>query len=500
MRKFVGLFNLTLGVALLSFVPVVRSAASAGQAAAEPLRPNIVFILMDDHRFDDLGCTGHSFVKTPHIDRIAREGVKFNNAFVTTPLCSPSRASYLTGQYAHTHGIMDNTARDKQTHEMITFPRILKANGYATAFVGKWHMGTDDSPRPGFDYWVSVSGQGQYFDPELNINGKKKKIDNDYVTDVFTDYAVDFLKRDHNKPFCLWLGHKAVHPDLTQNADGSLSDPNANKFTPAPRHKDLYAKSPIERRPNFGAPKGKPALQRQIGNLPPLSEKTGTDDETVRNRLRILAAVDEGMERIFEILQDTKQLDNTLIIFTSDEGYFYGEHGLSVERRLAYEESIRVPLLMRYPKLIKPKTQIDQMVLSIDIAPTVLELAGLPISKNMQGRSLVPLLQGTLPAVPWRSSFLVEYFSDTVFPRVKNMAYQAVRTDGWVYIHYTELDNMDELYDLKWDPYQMKNLIWEPTAQSHLLKMQLELVKLVRESNAAEPAMVPKPLKPLVAN
>jgi arylsulfatase A-like enzyme len=482
MKRTCLVFKFALAVACL--FPISRANAATPTNAPSPaLRPNIVFVLMDDQRQDDLACYGHSFVKTPNIDRIAREGVRFNNAFVTTPLCSPSRASFLTSQYAHRHGILDNSAHDRESHQLVTFPKLLHDSGYQTAFVGKWHMGTDDSARPGFDYWVSVKGQGEYLNPEININGKRQKV-NDYVTDIFTDYAVDFLKKDYGKPFCLFLAHKAVHPDLTQNADGSLSDPSASKFIPADRHKKLYADAKIERRPNFGPPQGKPALQRKIAGLPLLSQNTATSDDVIRDRLRMLAAVDESMERIFEILDDSKQLNNTLIIFTSDEGYFYGEHGLSVERRLAYEESIRIPMLMRFPKLIKPHSMIDEMVLNLDIGPTLLELAGAEIPKKMQGRSIVPLLQGS--KVQWRNSFLVEYFTDSVFPRVLNMGYQAVRTDGWKYIHYTELDNSDELYDLKWDPYEMKNLMWEQKAQPALLKMQLELIKLVAETNPSD--------------
>lgn len=478
-RFFRAIVLLLLCVTAASAAPQKKAASTNATPSPAP-RPNIVFILMDDQRWDDFGFAGHSVVRTPHIDRLAREGARFLNAFVTTPLCSPSRASFLTGMYAHRHGIRDNVARDAESHQLVTFPRLLHDAGYQTGFVGKWHMGTDDSARPGFDYWVSVKGQGEYLNPELNVNGKRKRID-DYVTDIFTDYAVDFLKKDYGKPFCLMLSHKAVHPDLTQNADGTLSDPSAGKFIPAERHEKLYANAPVPRRPNFGAPHGKPALQQKIDGLPPLSAKTATDDETIRNRWRMVQAVDESMERIFEILQDTKQLDNTLIIFTSDEGYFYGEHGLSVERRLAYEESIRIPLLMRWPKFIQPGTQIAEDVLNIDMAPTILELAGVPIPEFMQGKSVLPLLQGS--KAPWRPSFLVEYFSDKVFPRVHKMGYQAVRGGGWVYIHYVDMDNADELYDLRSDPYQMRNLFWEASAQGPLLKMQMELVKLVREAN-----------------
>ncbi len=454
---------------------------STAQTNAPPSRPNIIFVLVDDLRWDEID---YPFVKAPNIQRLAREGVKFKNAFVTTPLCSPSRASFLTGQYAHKHGITDNTARDKQSHELITFPKLLHDTGYETAFVGKWHMGLDDHARPGIDYWVSVKGQGTYIDPDINVNGERKKIPG-YVTDIFNRYANEFLERDHAKPFLLYVSHKAVHPDLIQNADGSLSDPSAGKFIPADRHKNLYADAKIPHRPNtktFAA--DKPALQRRIEGVPPLSATTGTDDETIRNRLRMLASVDEGLGSLLQVLEKKGQLDNTLIIFTSDEGYFYGEHGLSVERRLAYEESARIPLIMRYPKLIKAGSSVEQLALSIDLAPTLLEIGGAEIPKSIHGHSLLPLLRGE--KVSWRKSILVEYFSDKVFPRMSKMGYQAVRNERWKYIHYVDLDGMEELYDLKTDPYEMRNLLAvapeKSSTQKALSKMKIELQRLLKES------------------
>ncbi len=466
-------FPSVLCLALLALLPASLAADATG-------RPNIVFILLDDLRWDDIGCAGHPFVKTPHIDRIAREGVLFRNAFATTPLCSPSRASILTGLYAHTHGITDNTDRSMRSHELLTFPRLLQRAGYETAFIGKWHMGTDDTPRPGFDHWVSVKGQGRYLDPELNEDGKRLQVAG-YATDVFNERALAFLRRPHTKPFLLYLAHKAVHPNLTQRADGSISDPTAATFVPAERHKNLYADAPIPRRPNVkDTLEGKPALRRPIANLPPLSPNTGTSDAIIRDRLRMLMAVEEGVGKILKVLEDAQQLDNTVVIFTSDHGYFYGEHGLSVERRLAYEETIRIPLLMRYPRLIKPNTTRDAFVLSVDLAPTLLDLGGAAIPQNLHGRSLVPLLQRD--RADWRSAFLIEHSSDTVFPRVQKMGYQAVRTEHWKYIHYTELDGVDELYDLQADPYEMKNRIEERHTQGTVRELKAELRRLLRDS------------------
>ena len=439
-------------------------------------RPNIVFILIDDLRWDELGIAGHPFLKTPNIDRIGKEGALFRNAFLTTPLCSPSRASFLTGKYAHTHGITDNVDRSVASHKLITFPLLLQQAGYATAFIGKWHMGNDDSPRPGFDRWVSFKGQGSYLKTEINEDGKDVN-PGGYITDILNDYAVEFIRRPHDKPFLVYLAHKAIHPEVMQHGDGSINMADAERFIPAERHRNLFAREKIPRRPNaMQSPTGKPALERTIDNLPPLSAKTATPDEAVLGRLRSLMAVEEGVGKILKALKETNQLDNTVIVFTSDNGYFYGEHGLSVERRLAYEESIRMPLLMRYPLVVKAGTVRDEFALNIDLAPTLLELAGVNAPMS-EGRSLVPLLNGA--GGDWRHSFLIEYYSDKVIPRVRQTGYKAVRTERWKYIHYLELDGMDELYDLTADPYEMKNIINQPGTRSTLDAMKRELERLL---------------------
>lgn len=457
--------------------------ATSSPAAASRPRPNIVVVVVDDLRWDELGVSGHPFVQTPNIDRIAREGARFTNAFATTPLCSPSRASLLTGLYARTHGIVDNTDRSARSHQLATFPRALHAQGYETAFMGKWHMGVDDTPRPGFDHWVSMKGQGEANDPELNDNGQRARV-RGYVTDILTDRALTFIERPRRKPFLLYIAHKALHPNLAQAADGSVTTIGEGGFVPAERHANLYAADVVPRRPNaLVPPTGKRALLRRIGDLPPLGPATGTDDATIRDRLRMLAAVDESVGRIMAALERAGQLDDTVFVLTSDHGYFYGEHGLSVERRLAYEEAIRIPMFIRYPRVIKAGLTPAQFVLTIDLAPTLLELAGAALLAGVQGRSLVPLLEGRSPRR--RDSFLIEYSSDTVFPRVVAMGYDAVRGERYKYIRYRELKGMDELYDLRSDPYEMTNLIDDARSARTQARMKAELQRLLRAAPAA---------------
>jgi N-acetylglucosamine-6-sulfatase len=437
----------------------------------------VIVVLVDDLRWDDVACAGHPFVETPNVDRIAYEGARFRNAFCTTPLCSPVRASLLTGLYTHHHGILDNTDRSAASHKLTTFPHVLQKAGYETAYVGKWHMGNDDTARPGFDYWVSMKGQGTSFDPVLNEDGRRVK-HTGHTTDVLNAKGAAFVRKRRERPFCLYLAHKALHPELIQYDDGSISDPKAARFMPAKRHEELYADAAIPRRLNVtDTLEGKPALRQRIEDLPPLGRDTGTDDETVRDRLRMLAAVDEGVGILLDALKETGQLDDTVLVVTSDHGYWYGEHGLSVERRLAYEEAIRIPLLVRYPRLIQPGRTIDEFALSIDLAPTLLDLAGAPAERPPDGRTLVPLLRGEAPR-DWRTSFLIEYNTDAVFPRVRNMGYKAVRTKRWKYIRYNKLAGMDELYDLKADPYEMHNLIDDPDFSAVWKRLALELDRL----------------------
>lgn len=444
--------------------------------AAAPARPNIVFVMVDDLRWDELGCAGHPFASTPHCDRLAREGAAFRNAFAVTPLCSPSRATLLTGLYPHRHGIIDNTNRAAASHQLLTWPRRLRDSGYETAFLGKWHMGNDDSPRPGFDRWVSFRGQGECIDPELNLDGRTVK-SSGYITDILTGHAVEFLERKRQQPFCLYLAHKAIHPNIQQRDDGSVTGSGEEEnFIPAERHRNLYAGAKLPRRPNFAQPPaGKPALERRIGDLPPLGAATAPTDTAVLNRMRMMKAVDEGLGALLATLERTGQLDSTVVVLTSDHGYFYGEHGLHAERRLAYEETIRIPLLVRYPAAVRAGSRPAQFALTADIAPTMLDLARAPALAT-QGASLAPVLAGRNPK--WRDRFLIEYYSDTVFPRIRNMGYRAVRGERWKYIHYRELEGADELYDLREDPFEQRNAIEDPRAAGALARARADLSRL----------------------
>jgi N-acetylglucosamine-6-sulfatase len=454
---------------------------SGGEAGTRP--PNVVVVLVDDLRWDDIGIAGHPFVETPAIDQLAREGTRFRNAFATTPLCSPSRAAILTGQYAHTNGIIDNTARDSATHRLPTFAVPLAEAGYQTAFIGKWHMGNDDTRRPGWTHWVAMRGQGEAVNPNLNVDGERQQATG-YVTDVLTDHAVDFMQRAQGTPFMLFFAHKALHPNVRQRDDGSvdtLASQTDAGFVPADRHRGRYAQSPIPWRENaMAGPVRKPALERPIDGLPLLSAATRTPEAEIRGRLEMLLGVDESLGRIVQALRDMGELDNTVLVFTSDHGYFYGEHGLNEERRLAYEETARIPLIVRYPAVARPDAERTQLVQIIDIVPTILEMTRVPDTVPRQGRSLVPLLQGADPV--WRNSVLIEYYSDRVFPRILTMGYQAVRTERHKYIDYLELPGMDELYDLEADPFERNNLIGTEEGQRLLPGLQAELARLQQES------------------
>lgn len=440
-------------------------------------RPNFVFVLTDDQRWDSLGCTGSPHAKTPHIDRLAKEGVILRNYFCVTPLCSPSRASYLTGLYAHTHRIINN---DKQglsdiSHSLLTFPRILRENGYETAFIGKWHMGFDDTRRPGFDHWISFRGQGQYIDGVVNENDRRRQLTG-YMTDYLNAEAVKFVEQKHSKPFALCLHHKAVH----------------FPYLPAPRHQDLFHNATFVDPPSAKDDlSGKPVLTRTVerqdpllleGSTPePAESRRGrprTPDAIYKDQMRCLAAVDEGVGMLRAALEKTGQLEDTVFIFTSDNGYLMGEHGQYDQKRLAYEESIRLPMVIRYPRLASMRGDRNQITLNIDIAPTILDIAGVKPYERMHGQSMLPILRNA--NAPGRISALFEYFNEKNglrYPR-----WIAVRTERWKLIRYQGVAGIDELYDLSTDAIETKNRIDDPALASQVSELDRELRKLLDAS------------------
>ncbi|MGH8249206.1 MAG: sulfatase family protein [Steroidobacteraceae bacterium] len=467
-------------------LPVIARAAEA--------RPNIVVVVIDDLRWDELGCSGHPYLETPNIDRIARESATFTRAFHSTPLCSPNRACILTGEYVTKHGIYNNVGRDRLSAQLRTFPRTLQAAGYQTAFIGKWHMGDSPKPRSGFDYWVSFAGQGKIVDPELYEGDGLRRVPG-YVTDILTDRALQFIerRRDRDKPFCLILGHKAIHPDATQRADASIDMSAPMGYLAAERHRGRYAGKTYPKArsadPADASRIGSEVLRRILerkSSAETLREhgatmQEGADQQGIRDRAEMMLAVDESIGRLRAALESARLLDDTVFVFTSDNGYFFGEHGLTVERRFPYEECIRSPLLVRYPPRFKAGDRIDGLVSMIDIAPTLLQLAGIPPPSHIQGRSLLPLASGNADA--WRSSVLVEYYShDQPMPWILDVDYRAVRTQRHKLIHWTQYPELDELYDLETDPLEMQNLAGRADASSLKTSLRAELLRLVGES------------------
>ena len=487
-----------LGMSVLLVVLLACSNTAQGQAARNSLdapdaqRPNVVVIVVDDLRFDEFGAGGHPYLQTPNIDRLAEEGALFTDAFHAVPLCSPNRASILTGQYPSRHGIIDNVARNRASHRLQTFPQAMQDAGYATGFIGKWHMGNDPTPRPGFDFWAALPGQGRTIDPDIYEDGRLHRVDG-YVTDLLTDRAVEFIGRERDGPFLLYLAHKAVHPDANQLDDGSSDPTIPREYTPALRHKDLYEERVYPRQPNVVMSPddldGKPALQRSLrfrDTPESVAEFSffldpGTSEKTIRRRAEMVLAVDEGLGRIIATLEDDGLLDSTMIVFTSDNGFFFGEHWLSQERRLPYEESIRQPLLVRYPPLATPGSRISGLAASVDIAPTVLDVGGARIGDHIQGRSLVPLLRGDTSG--WRDSVLVEFYThENPRPWLMDMDYRAVRTERYKLIHWIQHPDERELYDLQEDPFELENRIDDPALQDVVEELQGELAGLVLEA------------------
>jgi len=472
----------------LSFL-VAHSQQANTAAVRKPM--NIIYILADDHRYDAMGFMNKiQGLQTPGMDWMAAEGAHIKNAFVSTALCSPSRASILTGQYAHTHTVVDNDA--PLPSNLVFFPQYLQKSGYQTAFLGKWHMGnTGDNPQPGFNYWLSFDGQGVYNNPTFNINGKRiKQPEGSYTTDLLTDYSIKWLeKQNKNKPFFLYLSHKGVHAE----------------FQPAKRHQGRYANIPIVTPPSmyltatdsskhFGVATA-PASKVNYRDIPGWVRNQryswhGVDfmyhgtiqfDDFYRQYLETLQAVDESVERVMKWVKDNGLEQNTMIVYMGDNGFSFGEHGL-IDKRHAYEESMRVPLLVWAPGLVKAKSVVEETIMNVDLAPTFLELAGIKKPQQMQGESFTRILKGE--KVAWRNRVFYEYFWEVAFPSTPTIF--AVRTNRLKYIYNYGGWDINELYDLENDPYEMNNLIRDKNYQKEGLALKQELFDWLKATNGLQ--------------
>jgi arylsulfatase A-like enzyme len=453
-------------------------------------RPNVVFVLTDDQRWDTISLNERSVVKTPNIDRLGKEGVYFRNAFCTSSLCSPSRASILSGLYAHSHGVLNNFT--EYPNELPSFPRALQAAGYTTGYIGKYHMGEEnDEKRPGFDYFVTHKGQGKYWDTEFNVDGERKMLPG-YYTHVVTDLADKWIRRTAagDKPFLLMLGHKAPHSFYFPEPKYEHAFDNVDVQYPASAFK--LADKPkwfLDRLDTWHGIYG-PLFEyrKQFPDRRPEAVKDFA--AMTRAYWATILSVDDSVGRLYNTLKELRQLDNTLFIFTGDNGLLNGEHGM-VDKRTMHEPSIRVPLVVRYPTQgsgfgvqgsendRRPRV-VDQQVLTIDFAPSILDICGVEPLKKTHGASWKKLAQGDPSG--WRTSWYYEYNYEKQFPYTPNV--RGVRTDRFKYIHYPHGDggpdrHMAELYDLRVDPDEETNLINRPEHTGTVVQLKQELARLM---------------------
>ena len=501
---------------LVSFLAALSAAVVGAQS-----KPNIVFIFSDDHAYQAISAYGSDRNHTPNIDRIAREGMIFHNALVTNSICAPSRAVILTGKYSHQNTVINN--RDVFDGEQQTFPKILRAAGYQTAIVGKWHLKSEPT---GFDYWEVLPGQGHYYNPDFRTPQGTVRHEG-YVTDVITDLALDWLdnKRDQSKPFMLMYQHKAPH----------------RNWMPAPRHLTLFdgitmpepltlfddyagrakvaqqQEMEIDRHMNFGAdlkiqpPAGSDEERGYDSNIGRLNNEQramwdaiyepknaafkaadlqGRElvrwkyQRYIKDYLRVIAAVDENVGRVLRWLDATGQAENTVVIYSSDQGFYLGEHGW-FDKRWMYEESLRTPLLARWPGVIAKGSQNDELVSNVDYPETFLEIAGAAVPDDMQGRSLVPLFKGRTPK-DWRNGFYYHYYEGPPEQAAHNVArHYGVRTKRYKLIRYYIADEW-ELFDLKTDPMEMRSVYGDSEYADIQAELLRQLAELRRELKVPE--------------
>ncbi|WP_340110686.1 sulfatase family protein [Maribellus mangrovi] len=493
-----------VGILLLQFL------FFACQVKEKPIEhPNILFIMTDDHSYQTISAYSDKLIQTPNLDRIAEEGVIFHNSFVGNSICAPSRATMLTGKHTHKNGQINNAVTFDGSQ--VTFPKLLKTAGYQTALIGKWHLKSDPT---GFDYWNILPGQGQYYNPDFIEMGEKKQYEG-YCTNLTTDFAINWLKnRDKNKPFCLLLHHKAPH--RTWEPDTANFDEFKDKVYPVPenffdnydgrraakeQHLSIRStdmdlrydlkmqdKHIVSRFPNRDHTKRMNEQQKKAWNAyyNPIKEDfleqklNGNDlylwkyQRYMRDYLACIRSVDENVGRVLDYLKENGLDKNTLIVYTSDQGFYMGEHGW-FDKRFMYEESLRTPLLMHLPEGYSTRGDITQLVQNIDYAPTFLDFAGVDIPSSIQGRSLKPLLIDNVDP-EWRDAIYYHYYEFPNEHMVKR--HYGIRTNRYKLIHfYNDIDEW-ELYDLENDPQEMNNLIDSDDHMELIDSLKTELIRL----------------------
>ncbi|MCY3024551.1 MAG: sulfatase [Planctomycetota bacterium] len=486
--------NALLTVAAALALPVLV----AGEGAAR--RPNILYIMSDDHAAHAISAYGSVINKTPNIDRLATQGMRFNHCYVTNSICTPSRAAIITGKYSHINGV---PVFNRFDGSQPTLAKYLQAAGYHTGMIGKWHLGSDPT---GFDYWNILPGQGVYHDPGFIEMGQRNK-HTGYVTDLIADFSIEFIKnRPKDKPFFLMCHNKAPHrpwdpddkhakmyDDVELPEPATFNDDYATRC-PAATEATMTIDRHLTRRDLKYSPPGEdkgPA--RKGGGIVDLTMTvTGKDGKEVKltgealkkwkyqkyikDYLRCIASVDDNVGRLLDYLDKEGLAENTMVIYTSDQGFFLGDHTW-FDKRFMYEESLKMPFLVRYPPLIKSGSTSDGMILNVDFAPTLLDLAGEKVPADMQGRSFLPLLKGETPK-DWRTSMYYRYYHYPQDHRVQ--PHYGVRTLTHKLIYFNKLDQW-ELYDLEKDPHELKNVYGDPANADLVKQLKEEMYRLKKE-------------------
>lgn len=509
-------FNLLYSVAGLAACTSVMSSCQQKKEVTKPY--NIVYIMTDDHTAQMMSCYDTRYIETPNLDRIANDGVRFTNSFVANSLSGPSRACMITGKHSHANGFTDNTTCVFDGSQQ-TMPKLLQKAGYQTAIVGKWHL---ESLPTGFDYWEIVPGQGDYYNPDFITMNNDTIQKQGYITNIVTDMGIDWMEnqRDRNKPFCLFIHHKAIHRNWLPETK-YLAEYEEKTFPLPDNFFDTYEGRPAAASQEMNIFKDmdliydlkmlkeskesslKERYLSYIGRMNPEERKAFDDfyapiitdfykqnlkgkelaewkyQRYMRDYAKTVKSLDDNVGRVLDYLKEHDMLDNTLVVYTSDQGFYMGEHGW-FDKRFMYEESMHTPLIMHLPKGLDKRGDIPQLVQNIDYAPTFLELAGAEIPEDIQGVSLVPLLKRESPK-DWRKSLYYHFYEYPAEHMVKR--HYGVRTDHYKLIHfYNDIDEW-ELYDLKEDPTEMHNIYGKPGMEEITKNLREELLRLQEQYN-----------------